>query len=164
MLPAVAIIFFESKHFLRDDIANTDSFFCKLITAIEAENSERAKKIILNLYSNNFQNKKSKAPIPHHVIDPAVLWLINTTECCRYLALVCFISNFFFQRATHIVCCDYCMYYKWNENDTDIPAFEHQGVTVQHCWRYLQTIEYQKAQSWINAAKRTKRSRTDKEN
>lgn len=71
-------------------------------------------------------------------------------------------SNSFFQRATHIVYCDYCMYHKWNENNTDIPAFEYHRITARHCRRYLHTIEYCEAQSQINAAKRTRRLKTNK--
>lgn len=71
-------------------------------------------------------------------------------------------SNFFFQRATHIVYCDYCMYHKWNENNTDIPAFEYHRITARHCRHYLHTIEYCEVQSQINAAKRTRRLKTNK--
>lgn len=162
-LPAVAIIFVESKHFLRDDVAlNTDSPFRELTTAIGSQDSERAKEIVSTLYENNHQNKKSKAPTPYHAIDPAILWLINTTGCRRYLVLACFLSDSFFQGTTHTACCDCCMYDEWDENNTDIPVFERHEITARHCRRYLRTIEYQQAQSRINAAKRTTRPRTNK--
>lgn len=73
-LPAVAIVFVKSKHFLGANITdNQKSFFREYTTAIGLRDRKRAKKIILMLYKDNYQNKKSKAPIPYHAIDPAIL-------------------------------------------------------------------------------------------
>ena len=110
-LPAVIIIFVESKHFLQDNIfLDTDSLFCDFTTAIGTQDSERMKAIILTLYDNNYQTKKSKAPTPYHAVEPRILWFINTTGCHCYLALAYFMSKSFFKGAIHMACCDFCIY------------------------------------------------------
>ena len=133
-LPAVAIVFVESKHFLETNIADDQkSLFCEYTTAIGPGDRERAKEIILTLYKDNYQNKKSKAPTPYHAIAPAILWLVNTTGCRWYLALACFMSDFFYQGASHAACCDHCMYNQRNADDPNIPAFERHEITARHC-------------------------------
>lgn len=83
MLPTVAIIFVESKYFLQNHVVlNLENFFCKYTTAIGSQDSKHAKEIISILYKNNYQNKKSKAPILYYAIDLTILWLVNMTGCC----------------------------------------------------------------------------------
>lgn len=61
-LPACAIKFVESMHFLRNNIAlDTDGLFRELTMAIGLQESKGAKVIVLILYKDNYQKKKSKA-------------------------------------------------------------------------------------------------------
>ncbi len=160
----VSIVFIKSKHVLPDDIAPVrDSPFRDYRTAIGPHDRAQAAKIISTFYENNFQNKKVKTPTPYHALDPAVLWFINITGCCRRLALACFMSNSFFIGQTVSAYCDNCLYDKWQEVDSVVPVFERHNITVQYCLWYLTTNEYilaAKIQRTMKSAQRQQREKT----
>lgn len=86
-VPAVSIVFVESKHFLPDDIASQlNSPFSQYTTGV-GHDSELAGDIISKLYEDSLPMKKEKAPTPYHAVNPALLWFINTDGCRRRLAL-----------------------------------------------------------------------------
>ena len=142
-LLAMAIVFVESKHFLPESIASDEnSPFCAYTMAIGLGDAQLAEEIISTLYKNNYQVKKKKVPTPYHAVDPAILWLINTIGCRRYLALACFMSNNAFKGQTHLACCNNCIYSARDEEGA-IPDFERHDITAQHCRQYLKTNKYQ---------------------
>lgn len=162
-MPAVAIVFIDSKHILPEDISETeDSLFREYTTAIGPQDGARAAEIISTLYENNFQHKRMKSESPYHAVDPAVLWFINTVGCRRCLALACFMSKG--STVEHVHCCDNCIYSQRTDEDEEIPIFERHDVTARNCRRYLGTNEYQLQESQRKElAKRTRRAKTSVE-
>lgn len=140
-LPAVAIVFAQSKHILSPD--DPDCPFRDFTTAIGPRDGERATEIINRLYKDDCQNWRKKTIIPCHKVEPALMWFVSTTGCRRCLAQALLMSNESFQGHAQSTCCDNCMYDEWEVAGTGLPPFMQHDITAQHCRRYFTTGEYQ---------------------
>lgn len=82
---------------------------------------------------NNFQNNKVKILTIYYTLGLAILWFVNTTGCCKSLALAYFISNSFFIGQIAYFCYDNYMYNKWYQVDSGVPVLERYDMTAWHC-------------------------------
>lgn len=123
---AVAITMVEDNLFLPKGIVNTDSSLADLTCPVSRDTEDKTKAIIGELYFRNPDTgKRSRgASTPYADLDPALVWLINTTGCRSRLIMANFVDRDAFngERASH--CCDNCAYASANPAPKEHPRLK----------------------------------------
>lgn len=78
------------------------------------------------------------------MVDPPLLWYINSTGCQRRLGLLCFMCEtaFDIEHDHNLLCCDNCLYKRADSGD-DISQVNVYGIKKKYSLNYLTTPEYQ---------------------
>lgn len=135
---AVAVTMAEERYFLPKGIVDTESSLAELTCPVSGETEEKTKAIIGGLYVRDPDTgKRSRgASTPYANLDPALVWLINTTGCRSRLIMANFVDRDAFngERASH--CCDNCVYASANPapsgcNKLKTPDFERCGINMK---------------------------------
>lgn len=98
------------------------------------------------MYNGNMQVKKGDLLAFHKVVPP-LLWLINTTGCCRRVIWAYFADDFAFAKLPGESCYDNYYYDQVVVDDNRIfgkvPLWELHDLTAKH------SMQYQYTKDWI---------------
>ena len=155
---AVAVIFVESKHILPKDMTNAvEDYFFACLPVAKGE-KDATEKIVSSMYKENIQIRKEGDLSAFYKVDPPLLQFLNTTGCCRRLALACFADDCAYGNlAPKMSCCDNCLYSSYKsanaEENSGVPEWELHDVTIRHSLHYLETNKRHRRQEDIEIAK-----------
>lgn len=123
---AVAVVMAEQSYFLPRVPTDATKEFDDLRSAVlaNAESESETNRIIGELYFGRLSSRPTKSPTPYHKIDPALLWMLNTSGCRCRLIMAMFSDRDAFKGIRDMACCDNCAYSLANQQESGNPEGE----------------------------------------
>ena len=138
-LRAISVIFVEERHILPSNVEGSD--FEKYGMRVELESEIAVRDFVRTMYAGRNSHKKERAPSAYHIIDPAVLFYVNTRGChCRAI-MALFEDGTAFAAQRYRNCCDNTIYSAPTDSTVPLQWSLH-GVAACVSIRYTETRHY----------------------
>lgn len=143
---AVGVVFVNEMHILPKDMTGAAKEFAFARLLVTKDTQEVIQDDLSTMYNGNMQVRKERDLSPFHKVDLPLLWLINTTGCCRQLILAYFADKFAFAKLpNNISYYDNCHYSQVitdaSELCNKVSLWELHNVTAIHSIQYQETKE-----------------------